>query len=304
MRDPFHAGERSIQELTGERSVALLNGQLISDAIPAAAGSFLTQQQYCAIGGVSRDGTPWASFLAGRQGFARTDESRKTLFFELDDSSVTLSRIPPLAGMRESDPLGLLFIELATRRRLRVSGRCIRRTHDELVVSVDQANPLCPKYIQRRRIEIQETGPPITETRQGEALDEELLAWVASADTFFVATARPDGSANVSHRGGRPGFVRHRDGVLRIPDYPGNSMFATLGNLAVDPRAGLTFVDFATNRQLQLTGDVRFDLGNDPSDTESGGTGRWWELSPRRWFVSALNRPFTWRLVDTSPFNP
>jgi predicted pyridoxine 5'-phosphate oxidase superfamily flavin-nucleotide-binding protein len=304
MRDPFHSGERAIQERTGERDIALLNGQMIADRVPAAAKLFLRQQRYCALGGSSADGELWAAFLGGPQGFARTDEDGKALYLQLDDTLGTLSRIPPFAGMREGDPLGVLFVELSTRRRLRVNGRCIRYARSELVITVDQANPLCPKYIQRRQLEEREPALATTDIREGRALGEDLIAWITGADTLFVATAHPDRSADVSHRGGKPGFVRYRDGVLRIPDYPGNSMFNTLGNLALNPRAGLALVDFAANRQLQLTGDVRLDLAGGPADGETGGTGRWWELRPRRWIVSPLNRRFAWDFVDASPFNP
>ncbi len=81
-------------------------------------------------------------------------------------------------------------------------------------------------------------------------------------------------------------------------------MFGTLGNFLVNPRAGLVFVDFQSNRQLQLTGDVRLDLGAGESAGETGGAGRWWVYSPRRWIVSSLNRSLEWTLIDNSPFNP
>lgn len=304
MRDPFHSGERAIQEKTGERDVALMNGQSIADRIPAAAKLFVAQQHYCVLGWSSPDDGPWAAFLGGPQGFARTDEERKTLYLRLNDSMGTLSRMPPFAGMQEGDHLGVLFIELATRRRLRVNGRCTRLADEALAVTIDQANPLCPKYIQRRRLEEREPEPATMGIREGETLGDDLIAWIAGADTFFVASAHPDGSADASHRGGRPGFVRHQDGVLRIPDYPGNSMFNTLGNFALNPRAGLAFVDFGANRQLQMTGDVRLDLEAGTAAGETGGTGRLWEFRPRKWIVSPLNRSFAWTFIDESPFNP
>ncbi|MCM2257584.1 MAG: pyridoxamine 5'-phosphate oxidase family protein [Vicinamibacteria bacterium] len=304
MHDPFHAGERAIQEQTGERDVALMNGQLIADRVPPAARPFVTQQQYCALGWASAEGDPWAVFVGGPRGFARTDQDGATLHLRLEDELDTLSRIPPFHGMREGDPVGALFIELATRRRLRVNGRCAARGNRELSIAVEQAHPLCPKYIQRRQLERRESGSAtLHDVREGDALPADLIAWIAAADTFFVASAQRAGApADVSHRGGRPGFVELEDGTLRIPDYPGNSLFNTLGNFAQHPRAGLAFLDFATNRQLQLTGDVRLDLAAGTGET--GGTGRWWEFRPRRFVVSPLNQPFAWTLVDASPFNP
>lgn len=304
MHDPFHAGERAIQEKTGERDVAFLNGQSLADRIPAAAKLFVAQQHYCVLGWSSPEDELWALFLGGPQGFARTDEERKALSLGLHDHPGTLSRVPPFAGLREGDHLGVLFIELATRRRLRVNGRCARYADTELAITIDQAYPLCPKYIQRRQLEGGEPGAATMGIQGGESLSEDLIAWITGADTFFVASAHPDRSADVSHRGGRPGFVRHQDGVLRIPDYPGNSMFNTLGNFALNPRAGLAFVDFGANRQLQMTGDVRLDLNGDTTAGETGGTGRWWEFRPRQWIVSPLNQSFVWTFIDVSPFNP
>jgi len=86
--------------------------------------------------------------------------------------------------------------------------------------------------------------------------------WLSSADTVFIATRHAEAGADVSHRGGDPGFVRVADPVhVLIPDYSGNMMFNTLGNIAADGRAGLLVVDFTTGRMLQVTGraDVSWD---------------------------------------------
>lgn len=300
MSDPFHSGERDIQRLTGERDRALLNGRLIADAVPPGARPFVAQQQYCALGWVSPEGDIWSSFVAGRQGFASIDQTGTTLFLDLEGAN----HVPPFDEMRSNDQLGVLFVDFETRRRLRVNGRVAQSTAGALVLSVAEAFPNCPKYIQRRRFLPRPAVHDRKGVEQGEGLNSELAGWIAAADTFFVASADPEGPADVSHRGGRPGFVELREGSLRIPDYPGNSMFATLGNFAVNPRAGLAFVDFQKNRQLQLTGDVRLDLDAGESNGETGGAGRWWEFSPRRWIISALSRSFDWTLIDSSPFNP
>ena len=109
---------------------------------------------------------------------------------------------------------------------------------------------------------------------------------------------------DASHCGSARGFVALPSGVLRSPDYPGNSMFNTLGNFSLNPRAGLVFVDFDHSRQLQLSGVVRLDLDAGDTDGTTGGIGRWWAFHPRRWIVSPLNMPLAWRFVEASPFNP
>ncbi len=131
-----------------------------------------------------------------------------------------------------------------------------------------------------------------------------MIAWITTADTAFVASADHTRSADVSHRGGNPGFIRWHDGTLRIPDYPGNKMYHTLGNFRIHPRAGLTVLDFATNRQVQLTGTVDLDLRPEQPDPASGGTGRWWTFHPESWVVSPLNQTFHWAPAEVSPFNP
>jgi len=304
MSDPFHPGEQEIQERTGERHKALLNGRLIARNIPPNAKTFLTQQQYCALGWDSPEGDIWASFLTGRQGFASTDEGGATLSLDFDNATALLHHVPPVSGMREGDQLGVLFIDLATRRRLRVNGPVSELSRHGLRLTVAEAFPNCPKYIQRREVSPQTALLASTGIEHGEDLNNELTALITAADTFFVASAHPDGRVDTSHRGGKPGFVKLENTDLRIPDYPGNSMFGTLGNFLVNPRAGLVFVDFQSNRQLQLTGDVRLDLGAGESAGGTGGTGRWWVYSPRRWIVSSLNRSFDWTLIDNSPFNP
>lgn len=304
MSDPFHPGERQVQELTGERDRAVLNGQLIGNTIPAGARTFLTQQVYCVLGWESPNGNIWASFLTARQGFASTDATGATLAIEFVSAGGQAEAVPPLSGLREGDHLGVLFIELATRRRLRVNGRVADVAPSGLRLDVGEAFPNCPKYIQRREAGSSGAAESAIEPQYGELLNEELTAWIAEADTFFVASAQPDGPVDSSHRGGTPGFIKLDGGTLRIPDYVGNSMFGTLGNFAVNPRAGLVFVNFRNNRQLQLTGDVQLDLDAGDSAGETGGTGRWWTFSTRRWIVSALSPSFTWQLIDSSPFNP
>lgn len=299
--DPFHEGERKIQERTGERSKAIVNGRMIAGRIPANATTFLAQLSYCLLGWESPEGDVWSSFLTGQAGFATCDKAGTTVTIRLND---VCKGIPPFGGMRQGDPLGLLFIDLATRRRLRVNGPLAEWSEDRLLLTVAEAFPNCPKFIQRRNVQLSMAGLDPVAIEQGDSLTDDIKDWLSSADTLFVASAYPGGSVDVSHRGGNPGFVRLENGALRIPDYPGNSMFGTLGNFAVNPHAGLVFLDFVSGRQLQLTGDVRLDLDAGESAGETGGTGRWWEFKPRRWFISSSKIPFDWTLIDNSPFNP
>lgn len=178
-----------------------------------------------------------------------------------------------------------------------------------LEIAIDQAYPNCPKYIQRRTLapaaSSDKIGPGEIET--GDALTPALQSWIGAADTFFVASAHPDGAVDCSHRGGAPGFVRLDGDELRIPDYPGNSRFNTLGNFRLNPRAGVAFLDFAASRQLKLTGHVSLNLNAGKVDGDAhdtGGTGRWWTFTPAKWIVTPLNLSMRWDFVEASPFNP
>jgi predicted pyridoxine 5'-phosphate oxidase superfamily flavin-nucleotide-binding protein len=300
----FHEGERLIQERTGERETALLNGRLIADRIPGAARSFMAQQRLCVCAGLSGDGDLWAHFLTGVPGFATATADLKFVDLQLADEHGVVHSTPLFSDLTVATPLGMLFIELATRRRLRINGTVSALTHAAVQVAVHEAFPNCPKYVQRRQIAEIGQQTRATAIEQGGALNEATAQWIRNADTLFVASSHPDGRVDASHRGGNPGFVRYSADVLIIPDYAGNSLYNTLGNFALNPRAGLTFVDFDHGRQLQLTGDVelRFDVQSERELT--GGTGRWWAFRPRRWIASSWNQPLAWKYVDASPFNP
>ena len=115
-------------------------------------------------------------------------------------------------------------------------------------------------------------------------LDEAARDLIESADTFFVASRSraelgADGGLDMSHRGGRPGFVGVQGDTLAIPDFRGNRFFNTLGNLLGDPRAGLLFVDFTTGELLQLQGTVDDRLAS--RRRGPAGTERLWRVQDR-----------------------
>jgi uncharacterized protein len=302
--DPFHEGERHIQDLTGERASAILNGRAVASRIPAAARAFIARQQLAVAATRSAEGDLWATMVTGPAGFSSGSEDLRFLDVQIRDDSSVLKGLPLGEALQVSRPIGILFIDLATRRRLRVNGSIASINNDILRVAVQEAFPNCPKYIQRRSIRSDGTLSPSTAPESGTALTRDLEPWIQRADTVFVASSHPDGRLDASHRGGKPGFVLIRDGALRIPDYPGNSLFNTLGNFALNPKAGLTFVDFESARQLQMTGDVVLDFGIAEDPELTAGTLRWWSFRPRRWIASPWNAPINWAFVDASPFNP
>lgn len=84
-------------------------------------------------------------------------------------------------------------------------------------------------------------------------------AFIQSCPFFFIATADERGRPDCSHKGGLPGFVQvSAPDELVFPDYDGNGMFKSLGNVAVNPEVGLLFINFEKPRRLRVNGTARF----------------------------------------------
>jgi hypothetical protein len=289
---PFHEGERELQERTGERETADRNAAVYATALDRRAIPFLAEQRMIAIGTGGDGGNPAASVLFGPEGFVTaTDENTVVL----DLRAVPRSADELWTNLRASVPIGLLAIDLATRRRYRINGSIAEHWQDGLVVHVREAYPNCPKYIQKRilrELALEDGGASL----EGTALGPAERALVAASDTFFLASGHARTGLDVSHRGGPPGFVLVEGDRLRVPDYPGNGMFNTLGNLVVDPRAGLVFLDLDRGTALQVRGRAEIFTGG----VDSGQ--RHWDLRVERWRSFPLGVRARWSAPEPSPF--
>jgi len=249
--ETFHPGEIEVQARLGVRTDAERVGRIVAAQIPHGARSFLSRQRMAVAASLDGQARPWASLLTGPAGFL------EAVGEQLLRIGGTLPRGDPLAANLEARPqLGLLVLDPGTRQRVRFNGRGLW-SPEGLFLLADEVYGNCPKYIQRRRLVEEKPGEALA-ARRSSSLDASQRALIEGADTLFIATWHPGGGADASHRGGRPGFVRVLDErTLRFPDYPGNNMFNSLGNLVGHPRAGLLFVDFARGDLLQLTGRAR-----------------------------------------------
>jgi uncharacterized protein len=254
---PFHAGELAIQSRLGFQAQIDKQGrQFIRDYLLEQHRQFFNQLYYVIVGTVDESGSPWASILVGAPGF----------LFSPDDRSLQITATPlygdPLANiLAPGIDIGLLGIELQTRRRNRLNGIVTSQHPEGFEVRVGQSFGNCPQYIQARKIERWEDRPVAPTSVRFELLGAAERAIIMAADTFFITTAHQDTAAgaasgvDVSHRGGKPGFVRIDDErTLTVPDFSGNHLFNTLGNLELNPRAGLLFLDFDRGDLLYLTG--------------------------------------------------
>ena len=302
--EPFHDGEIAIQERAGERDRARRHGAAISARIMPAALPFLAQQRLLALSVAGDDAQIWTSIWFGQPGFVTSTDGEhvriRTALTEVSQADPVLHRAA------DGRAVGILAIDLASRRRLRINGSVERMSRDEIDIVVRESVANCPKYIQRRHFS--DVSAVSGETRpafSGHAIDAERRALVERADTAFVGSIHPSRGADTSHRGGAPGFIRVVDPVtLRVPDYAGNSMFMTLGNFVNDPRASLAIVDFAGGRLVSFSGAAQLRFDREDPDHTTGGTGRYWELAVREWVQVDVPSAARWRFVDFSPYNP
>jgi predicted pyridoxine 5'-phosphate oxidase superfamily flavin-nucleotide-binding protein len=298
---PFHAGEVAVQSRLGVSArMAEIGPRLVRDHMPEQHQRFYEQLPLMLAGSVDATGRPWATALAGRPGFVQAPDA-----WHLTFDAAPMPGDPAAAGMTVGAPLGLLGIELHTRRRNRVNGELLSAGPDGLRLRVQQTVGNCPQYIQGREFhwvrDAADTRPRAVE--RVERLDGDAAALIAAADTLFVATHAAGAGADVSHRGGPAGFARlEGDRALLVPDYSGNRVFMTLGNLQADGRAGLLFIDFERGDLLTLTG--RADIVWDgPALAGLDGAERAWRfhLDEGWWLRDAL--PLRWRFRDWAPQN-
>jgi ferredoxin-NADP reductase/predicted pyridoxine 5'-phosphate oxidase superfamily flavin-nucleotide-binding protein len=307
--NPFHAGEQAVHERLGIRERMVGLGQrVIRTAMPEQHQRFFEQLPFMLVGSVDSAGQPWASTLVGQPGFVQAPGAKR-----LDFHARPIPGDPLAEGLAPGAQLGFLGIELHTRRRNRVNGHVVANEAGGFSVEVDQSVGNCPQYIQGREFtwvrDASDVQPRSIEALA--ALDAEARALIERSDTLFIATQAPasaDGAdvttgrgADVSHRGGRPGFVKLEDELtFLVPDFTGNFFFMTLGNLQLNPRAGVLFIDFDTGDLLTLTGTAEVVWGGDELKSFDGAERAWRFRVQAGWRLrEAL--PLRWAFRDLSP---
>ncbi len=277
-RSVWHAGEIALQQQAGvAERMAEVGQRVIRDFMPDQHRDFYAQLPFIVLGSVDAQGDAWATLLEGQPGFIFSPNATT-----LDIEAQPDARDPAAAGITDGASVGLLGIELHTRRRNRMNG-VLSTIGGGLRVQVTQSFGNCPRYIQLRdyRFARQPDAPSTGDVEELNALDAEARTTIATADTFYVATYA-DLQVDVSHRGGKPGFVRvDDDGLLTIPDFNGNLFFSTLGNIHQNGKAGLLFVDYHSGDTLQITGDARVILDS-PEIAAFQGAERLWTFRARR----------------------
>ena len=300
----FNPDELAAQALAGGGP----RGDGIRETMHEQYRHFFAQLPYLFIGAIDSAGWPVASLLWGQPGFVQSPDPVTLHIAALPDSSD-----PAAQALQPGREIGLLGLDLSTRRRIRANGRIVDRDAGGIRVAIAQSFGNCPQYIQLRTIAASQLGsiraaasPALSFHR----LDDAARAAIAATDTFFVASrsrARDGASygADISHRGGRPGFVgidddRGGSNVLTIPDFRGNRYFNTLGNLIADPRASLLVVDFETGDLLQLQGVAEVDW-NAAAAQRFPGAERLWRFHVARGWRRKAALPMRWSFLEYSP---
>lgn len=301
-RDTWHSGELAVQSRAGvTEKMAGLGPRLIRDFMPDPHRDFFTRLPMIIVGGEDGAGYLWAVPLFGEPGFIRAPSPQLL--------TITLSAPCPhplFSHLRVNSRVGLLGIEFESRRRNRVNGLIVERTRDQITIAVQQSFGNCPRYIQHR----QRLANPRHEKVSTEffsSWNSSLRKFITTADTCFIASACPVGHGennrgpDVSHRGGNPGFIRfdHQQRLL-IPDYPGNHFFNTIGNLVVDSRAGLLFLDFSGRHIISLTAtaEILWKIGE---PVLCGDDDRVIRLTLEAGYVVHNALPYLWKSMNDAP---
>jgi len=304
----FHADEIAAQRRVGmDQRMDIVGRTSVRDYMPDQHREFFAQLPFLFVAALDGEGQPWATLMTGEPGFLSTPDER-TL-------RVAAQLLPgdPLAGqMHAGDYIGALGLSPATRRRNRANGVIEAVGDGDLRIAVQQSFGNCPKYIQARGHQARQApgneadaGPRVLRSA---ALSDADKALIAQADTFFIASANVGPSAglgrgvDMSHRGGRPGFIRiGEDGVLTAPDFMGNFFFNTIGNLVGHPRAGLLFIDFASGDMLHLAVEAEV-VWDGPEVQAIAGAERLLRFRVREVVRNVAALPFRWSEPEPSPY--
>lgn len=311
--ETFHEGEIAIQKKMGvAESMAEIGSRVFRDYMPTQHRDFFHQLPMIFVGFSDENKDIWASVIAGEPGFVTSENDKLLTINQWPLPGDPLNQVLINAGQSgRSARFGFLGIELATRRRNRLNGQLNSVSDFSFSVSVVQSFGNCPKYIQTRRIK-DVVRPEKIIIEHIDVFSPEMTSFIKNADTFFVAsssvpkisdTFNASDGADVSHRGGQAGFIRVDDEkTLTIPDYIGNNFFNTLGNIQVNSKTGLLFIDFEVGDVYMLTGSAKI-LWDDADIDDFSGAERLWQFTLSKGYKLVAALPWRFVLDEWSPYS-
>lgn len=301
---PYHAGEKAIHKRLGiSDKQEEIGKRVFRDHMPDQHREFFSQLPYFIVGSVDEAGWPWASILFGNPGFVSTpDDKHIKVTAQIDETDPLFANAVPNA------PMSFLGIEMHTRRRNRANVSVQQVSNNGFTARIDQSFGNCPKYINHRSPGFTRTPTPsTTSVRKFTTIDMAVQQTIENADFFFVASHiktendRATEGVDVNHRGGKPGFIQIKGNTLIIPDYFGNSIFNTLGNFMINPKAGLIFHNPQNASLLQMVGTTEIIWDDDPILKHFEGAERAWRFNLDHGIERLQSVPMSWKLEALSP---
>lgn len=314
-QSPFHFGERIVQQRVNGADSPIPGQKNIKPYMTSQHRDFFNKLPMLFFATQDQLQRPWASVIVGQPGFINTPTDQEMVISE-----------PPIAAehifgeIQKNAAVGLLGLDFTNRRRNRMNGRIDSLNIDKtegahgakIHIKVDQAFGNCPKYIQTRElISNSQSGRQNNNYHSivsGKSFSQQMQQLISQSDTFFIASqylTKQDAAelgTDMSHRGGNPGFVRLLDDrTIEWPDFVGNNYFNTLGNIEMDPRTSLLFLDYETGDLLTLTGKAQIIWDNSEINAFEGAERLVrFELDEAIYIANAC--PITWQLNSRSPF--
>ena len=182
---PWHAGERQLQEsVNASERMEVIGQKVIRDHMPEQHREFYQQLPFMLVGAVDAQGRPWATLLEGPPGFVSSaDPQHLSLASQADPQD------PAASGLQAGSAVGMLGIELHTRRRNRINGVIQQASAEGFAVRVEHSYGNCPKYIQQRAYQ-RITAPAGTRLarQDSDGLDEYCSALIRAATVSRAAS--------------------------------------------------------------------------------------------------------------------
>jgi hypothetical protein len=256
---------------------------------PPAHGVRIASNHLLGLGTLDDEGQPWSTIWGGERGFAKRIAKgvlgiRAVVDRQYDPVVQALlgSAVPGKHVRRDDETIGRKFmsgisIDFDSRDRVKVMGRLLTGEAEDnnnvgevqLAMLVQESTGNCPKYINKRDVHAHVPSPRLVSDSL--PLPQHAIDLIHKADLFFMSSTNGD-SMDTNHRGGRVGFVRVArnepdkecgDGgvVLVYPEYSGNRLYQSLGNLYLNNKIGIAVPDFETSDVLYLTGTAQLLLG-------------------------------------------
>lgn len=299
----FHSGERTVHNILGIQKIAKSASTMIQSKMTRKFMKFLNGQNSFMISSMDQNGRVWSSFLAGNPGMIQATEA------DIVKINTKINEHDPLfSNISQNKEVGILVIDFASRIRVRINGEIsVVYPDGKFEIKIEQVFGNCPKYIQARRFKYKAVeGIVNTEFHPCNTLSKNQQNWISESDTFIIASSSSEGKMDISHRGGMPGFVYvMNEKTIMFPDYSGNMLFNTLGNIVQNPNVGLLFFDFNNGDTLQITGEASI-IWNIDKDIFSKfpGAQRLVQLQIIEVLETSCYESYEWEFLNYSTFNP